>query len=216
LAREGHDVVITRGSTYENARNLAPAFFTQIVSRYEGTRLGRQELNAEVLMDVPGALWSLDQIDSARRDHAPDLARVVVAIDPAVSSNEGSDETGIIVAGRDEKGHGYVIEDLSGRYDPAGWARAAISAYWRHSADRVVAETNQGGDMVEATIRTFDENVSYSAVHASRGKFIRAEPIAALYEQSRVHHIGTFPELEDQMTSFIADIRPGGFDQRGL
>ena len=215
-AREGHDVVITRGSTYENARNLAPAFFTQIVSRYEGTRLGRQELNAEVLMDVPGALWSLDQIDGARRDHPPDLARVVVAIDPAVSSNEGSDETGIIVAGRDEKGHGYVIEDLSGRYDPAGWARAAISAYWRHSAARVVAETNQGGDMVEATIRTFDENVSYSAVHASRGKFIRAEPIAALYEQSRVHHIGTFPELEDQMTSFIADIRPGGFDQRGL
>ena len=206
LAREGHDVVITRGSTYENAPNLAPAFFTQIVSRYEGTRLGRQELNAEVLMDVPGALWSLDQIDSARREHAPDLARVVVAIDPAVSSKEGNDETGIIVAGRDEKGHGYVIEDLSGRYDPAGWARTAINAYWRHSADRIVAETNQGGDMVENTIRTIDENVSYSAVHASRGKFIRAEPIAALYEKLRVHHIGTFPELEDQMSSFVADI----------
>ena len=206
LAREGHDVVITRGSTYENAPNLAPAFFTQIVSRYEGTRLGRQELNAEVLMDVPGALWSLDQIDSARREHAPDLARVVVAIDPAVSSKEGNDETGIIVAGRDEKGHGYVIEDLSGRYDPAGWARTAINAYWRHSADRIVAETNQGGDMVENTIRTIDENVSYSAVHASRGKFIRAEPIAALYEQSRVHHVGSFPELEDQMSSFVADI----------
>jgi len=206
LAREGHDVVITRGSTYENAPNLAPAFFTQIVSRYEGTRLGRQELNAEVLMDVPGALWSLDQIDSARREHAPDLARVVVAIDPAVSSKEGNDETGIIVAGRDEKGHGYVIEDLSGRYDPAGWAKTAISAYWRYSADRIVAETNQGGDMVENTIRTIDENVSYSAVHASRGKFIRAEPIAALYEQSRVHHVGNFPELEDQMLSFTADI----------
>ena len=99
-----------------------------------------------------------------------------------------------------------MLEDLSGRYEPAGWAQAAINAYYRHGADRIVAETNNGGDMVENTLRTIDENVSYSAVHASRGKFIRAEPIAALYEQSRVHHIGTFPELEDQMTSFIADI----------
>jgi predicted phage terminase large subunit-like protein len=130
----------------------------------------------------------------------------VVGIDPAVSSNEGSDETGIIVCGRDECGAGYVLEDLSGRYDPAGWARTAINAYYRHNADRIVAEVNQGGEMVENTLRTIDTNIAYSKVHASRGKFTRAEPIAALYEQGRVHHVGAFPELEDQMTGFVADL----------
>jgi phage terminase large subunit-like protein len=139
LAREGNDLVVTRGSTYENADNLAPAFFSQIVNRYEGTRLGRQELLAEVLMDIPGALWSLDTIDKGRRDRAPDLRRIVVAIDPAISSHEGSDETGIIVAGRDERGHGWVLEDLSGKYQPHEWARTAIEAYGRHSADRRAA-----------------------------------------------------------------------------
>lgn len=206
LAREGKDLVVTRGSTYENRANLAPGFFNQIVSRYEGTRLGRQEINAEVLMDVPGALWSLDSIDAARRERAPDLSRVVVAIDPAVSSHEGSDETGIIVAGRDDRGHAYVLEDLSGRYEPAQWARTAINAYFRHNADRVVAEVNQGGAMVEATLRTIDESVSFTAVHASRGKYIRAEPVAALYEQSKIHHCGVYSELEDQMTAFVPDI----------
>jgi predicted phage terminase large subunit-like protein len=206
LAREGRDVVVTRGTTYENRANLAPSFFTQIVGKYEGTRLGRQELMAEVLGDTPGALWTLDAIDRARRERAPDLQRVVVGIDPAVSTSEGSDETGIIVAGKDERGHGYVLEDLSGRYDPAGWARKAVDAYYRHSADRIVAEVNQGGDMVENTLRTIDRNVSYTAVRASRGKFTRAEPIAALYEQGRVHHVGAFPELEDQQTSFTADL----------
>ena len=132
--------------------------------------------------------------------------RIVVGIDPAVSSSEGSDETGIIVAGKDERGHGYVLEDLSGRYDPAGWARAAISAYYRYNADRIVAEVNNGGEMVESTLRTIDKNVSYTAVRASRGKFTRAEPVAALYEQGRVHHVGAFPELEDQMTGFVADL----------
>jgi len=116
LGREGRDVVVTRGTTYENRENLAPGFFRSIVSRYEGTRLGRQELDAELLEDTPGALWTLDMLDRARRDHAPDLVRTVVAIDPAVSSKEGSDETGIIVAGKDERGHGWVLEDLSGRY----------------------------------------------------------------------------------------------------
>jgi phage terminase large subunit-like protein len=206
LVREGHDVVVTRGTTFENRANLAPGFFDQIVSRYEGTRLGRQELLAEVLMDIPGALWNLDSIDAARRERAPDLTRVVVAIDPAVSTSEGSDETGIIVAGKDERGHGYVLEDLSGRYPPATWARTAIEAYRRHCADRIVAEVNNGGDMVENTLRTIDPNVPYTAVHASRGKITRAEPVAALYEQNKVHHIGGFPLLEDQMTSFTADI----------
>jgi predicted phage terminase large subunit-like protein len=210
LAREGHDLVVTRGSTFENRDNLAPGFFSQIVNRYEGTRLGRQELLAEVLMDIPGALWSLETIDKGRRDRAPDLQRIVVAIDPAVSSHEGSDETGIIVAGRDERGHGWVLEDLSGKYQPHEWARGAIEAYRRHGADRIVAEVNQGGDLVENTIRTIDANASYSAVHASRGKYTRAEPVAALYEQGKVHHVGNFfSQLEDQMTSFVADIDRG-------
>ena len=168
LAREGQGVIVTRGSSYENAANLAPGFFDSIVAKYEGTRLGRQELLAELLDDTPGALWTLDMLDLARRDHAPDLQRVVVAIDPAVSSREGSDETGIIVAGKDERGHGYVLEDLSGRYAPAEWARTAIAAYYRHAADRIVAEVNQGGDLVETTLRTIDENVPFTAVHEPR------------------------------------------------
>ena len=207
LARErGGDVVVTRGSTYENRANLAPTFFNQIASRYEGTRLGRQELLAELLEDTPGALWRLESIDTARRERAPDLSRIVIAIDPAVSSHEGSDETGIIVVGRDERGHAYVLEDLSGKYEPAGWARTAISAYYRHEADRIVAEVNNGGEMVENTLRTVDPDVSYTAVHASRGKYVRAEPIASLYEQGRVHHCGVFPEIEDQMTAFVPDL----------
>jgi predicted phage terminase large subunit-like protein len=209
LAHEGRDVVVTRGTTYENRPNLAPGFFQSIVSRYEGTRLGRQELNAEILTDVPGALWKLDVIELARRERAPELQRIVVAIDPAISSHEGSDETGIIVAGKDASGNGYVLEDLSGRYQPADWAKTAISAYHAHRADRIVAEVNNGGEMVENTLRTIDPNVPYSAVHASRGKFTRAEPIAALYEQNKVHHIGSFPSLEDQMTGFTADIDRG-------
>jgi predicted phage terminase large subunit-like protein len=132
--------------------------------------------------------------------------RIVVAIDPAVSTREGSDETGIIVAGKDEGGHGYVLEDLSGHYQPADWARIAVEAYREHSADRIVAEVNNGGDMVGNTLRTIDSNVPFTAVHASRGKFVRAEPVAALYEQNKVHHIGNFPVLEDQMTAFTADL----------
>jgi phage terminase large subunit-like protein len=206
LAREGRGVVVTRGTTFENRVNLASGFFDQIVSRYEGTRLGRQELLAEVLMDIPGALWNLDSIEAARRERAPDLTRVVVAIDPAVSTSEGSDETGIIVAGKDERDNGYVLADLSGSYQPATWARTAIEAYRRHCADRIVAEVNNGGDMVENTLHTIDPNVPYTAVHASRGKITRAEPVAALYEQNKVHHVGGFPLLEEQMTSFTADI----------
>jgi phage terminase large subunit-like protein len=206
LAREGRDVVVTRGTSYENRANLAPGFFDAIVSKYQGTRLGRQELDAELLEDIPGALWTIDMLDRTRRAEAPDLARVVVAIDPAVSTREGSDETGIIVAGKDERGHGYVLEDLSGRYAPADWARVAVDAYRRHAADRVVAEVNQGGDLVGSTIRMIDANVSYSSVHASRGKFVRAEPVAALFEQSRAHLVGSFPQLEDQLTQFTPDM----------
>jgi phage terminase large subunit-like protein len=205
LAREGHDVVVTRGSTYENHANLAPGFFSQIIRKYEGTRLGRQELNAELLDDMPGALWSHGLIEAVRIGTVPKLTRVVVAIDPAATSGEEADETGIIVVGKDANGHGYVLADASGKYQPIEWASIAIAAYRSHHADRIVAEINNGGEMVEATLRMVDPNVAFTAVRASRGKVARAEPVSALYEQGRMHHVGSFPELEDQMTNFTSD-----------
>jgi predicted phage terminase large subunit-like protein len=198
-------VVVTRGSTYDNKDNLPSAFLDQIVRRYEGTRLGRQELDAEILDDVPGALWTHGLIDATRVNTVPSLTRIVVAIDPAVSSDEHADETGIVVAGKSADGHGYVLADLSGRYTPTEWAKAAIAAYHAHAADRIVAEVNNGGDMVEATLRVVDPSVAFAAVHASHGKVARAEPVAALYEQGRVHHLGALPRLEDQMCCFAHD-----------
>jgi len=198
--------VVTRGSSYENRANLAPAFFDQIIRKYEGTRLGRQELDAELLEDTPGALWSHGLIEASRLRLAPEMTRVVVAIDPAVTSGDEADETGIVVAGKDQNGHGYVLADISGRYPPTEWARLAITAYRTHRADRIVAEVNNGGDMVGATLRMVDRNVAFTEVRASRGKIVRAEPVAALYDQSRVHHIGTFPQLENQMANFTSDI----------
>ena len=195
-------VVVTHGSTHENRGNLAPAFIEEIVRKYEGTRLGRQELEAEILEDMPGALWSRGLIEAARTRRAPELMRVVVAIDPAASSGGMADETGIVVAGRDERGEAWVLADASGRYSPAEWATTAIAAFRAHRADRVVAEVNQGGEMVEAMLRTIDPGVPFTAVHASRGKQVRAEPVAALYEQGRVHHVGALPQLEDQMCGF--------------
>jgi phage terminase large subunit-like protein len=198
-------VVVTRGRTIENRKHLAPAFLAQIVRRYEGTRLGRQELDGEILDDMPGALWNHALIDAARVSAAPELTRIVVAIDPAVSSGEHSDETGIIVAGKTGEGHGYVLADLSGHHRPAEWAKAAITACHTHGADRIVAEVNNGGEMVEATLRMIDPNVPYAAVHAARGKVARAEPVATLYEQGRIHHLGALPQLEDQMCAFSSD-----------
>jgi predicted phage terminase large subunit-like protein len=205
LAREGRDVVVTRGSTYENRANLAPGFFDQVIRKYEGTRLGRQELNAELLEDTPGALWSHGIIDAARQAAAPHLVRIVVAIDPASTSGEDADETGIVVVGKDNQGHGYVLADASGKYQPIEWAKIAITAYRTHHADRIVAEVNNGGEMVENTLRIVDPNIPFTAVRASRGKVTRAEPVSALYEQGRMHHIGTFVQLEDQMTNFTSD-----------
>ena len=161
-----------------------------------------------MLNDTPGALWRLDQIDGTRLPtDGPTLTlnRIVVAVDPAVSTNEGSDETGIVVAGVDDAGHFYVIDDVSGRYAPHQWAERAINAYRSWNADRIVAEANQGGAMVESTLRNVDRNVPIRLVHASRGKITRAEPISALYEQGRVSHVGNFPQLEDQMCSFTSD-----------
>lgn len=194
---------VTRGSTYDNRANLPAAFLAQILSRYEGTRLGRQELHAEILEDVEGALWTHALIDSHRVSEAPELRRIVVAIDPAVTATEGSDETGIVVAGVGADGHGYVLADASGRYTPLMWARKALTLYELHRADRIVAETNNGGDLVEINLRTVQQQVPLKRVHASRGKVTRAEPIAALYEQGRVHHVGILGQLEDQLTSWV-------------
>jgi len=198
-------IVKTYGTTYDNRDNLAPTFFSQIVAKYEGTRLGRQELEAALLEDVPGALWNHGMIDSARVRALPAFQRIVVAVDPAVTSGENADETGIIVVGKDLAGDGYVLADRTGRYSPIEWAQRAISAYHEFKSDRIVAEVNNGGEMVEATLRMVDKDIPFTAVHASRGKVVRAEPIAALYEQGRVHHLGAFAALEDQMCSFTTD-----------
>lgn len=196
------NTVITRGSSYENRVNLAPAFFTQITRKYEGTRLGRQELEAELLEDTPGALWSYETLDATRWPQGrtlPDLVRIVVAIDPAATSGEYADDTGIVVAGKDIEGHAYVLAEASGQMSPQEWAKAAIAAYRAHRADRIVAERNNGGEMVAHTIRAVWPEAPVTEVWASRGKVTRAEPVAALYERGRVHHLGAFPELEDQM-----------------
>lgn len=204
---------VTRGSTYDNARNLAPAFLEQIISKYEGTRIGRQELLAELLDDVPGALWQRKQLDDLRVAKAPEIQRIVVAIDPAATSGEDADETGIVVAGRGVDGQGYVLADVTCRLSPDGWARRAISAYRKHQGDLIVAEVNNGGEMVALTLRTVDATVPYKAIHASRGKRLRAEPVAALYEQNKVHHVGTFTDLEDQQCNFTPDGYDGSPDR---
>ena len=187
-------------------RNLAPAFLNTILRRYEGTRLARQELNAEVLEDLEGALWSRDVIERNRiaAGTEPDMRRIVVAVDPATSCGEDSDETGIVVCGLGIDGRGYILEDCSGRFSPTEWATRAVAAYKRHRADRVIIEKNQGGDMAENTLRMIDKNVPVRAVVASRGKIVRAEPVSALYEQNRVSHVGAFDLLEDQLCTFEA------------
>ena len=200
-------VHIVRGSTFENAANLAPSALAELRLRYEGTRLGRQELYGEIVDDVDGALWSRDLIEQARihADDLPQLIRINVAIDPAVTSGADSDETGITVQGVTADGHYYILEDLTMRASPDAWARVAVEAYHRHKADRIVAETNNGGDMIELLIRQVDPAVAYKKVTATRGKIIRAEPIAALSEQLRLHLVGGFPKLEDQMANFTQD-----------
>lgn len=193
--------VTTHGDTHDNRANLAPAFFSAILKKYQGTRLGRQEIAGELLDDNPGALFKRADIETARIQVAPTLHRVVVAIDPAVTSAEGSDETGIIVAGATND-HGYVLADRSMHGTPEGWGRAAVLAYHEFRADRIVAEGNNGGDMIASVIRSIDPNVPVKIVHATRGKAIRAEPVAALYEQHRIHHVGLHDVLETQMVEW--------------
>ena len=197
--------VVTTGSTFDNAGNLPEAFLAQVRRQYEGTRLGRQELYAELLEDTPGALWTRAMIDDHRVRHAPTFRRVVVAVDPAVTSGEDADMTGIVACGLGEDGHAYVIGDYTLRASPDAWAREAARRYRDLGADRLVAEANNGGDLVETVMRTVDANIAYRSVRASRGKLARAEPVAALYEQGRVHHVGVYPDLEDQMATYTAD-----------
>jgi phage terminase large subunit-like protein len=206
--------VITRGSTFDNASNLAPTFLQAIREKYEGTRLGRQELNAEILDDLPGALWSREGIDQHRVKTIPEMQRIVVAVDPSGTKGESDegDDIGIVVAGKGVDGRGYVLADQTCKLSPDGWGRRAVAAYhggWSstpeaHRADRIIAERNFGGAMVEHVIMTIDRSAAYKEVTASRGKVARAEPVAALYEQGRVSHVGSFPELEDQMCQIDA------------
>jgi phage terminase large subunit-like protein len=195
---------VQRLRTIDNAPNLAPRFLAEVVGKASGTRLERQELEGLLLEDVEGALWTGDMIDAARVKTAPaDLLRVVVAIDPAVTNEEGSDETGIMVVGEAEGGHGFVLEDGSMRGTPDACMRRAVALYHKWQADRIVGEANNGGDFIGSLLRTVDANVPYAKVIATRGKRVRAEPVSALYEQLRVHHVGHFTDLEEQMVSWV-------------
>ena len=194
--------VLTTGSSYDNQANLTPQFFEQILSRYENTRIGRQEIHAELLDEAEGSLWKRDWIENTRVGECPNLLRIVVALDPAVTKNKESDETGIVVCGIDDKNELYVLDDSSGRYTPQQWGGEAIALYKRWMADRIVAETNNGGMMVESVLRQIDEQIPYKSVHASKGKRVRAEPISALYEQGKVHHVGRHNDLEDQLCNW--------------
>jgi len=208
VARE--DVAVTTGNTFENEANLAESALAMLRDKYEGTTLGRQELYAEIIENLEGALWTSALIDEARlhENTEKELKNIIVAIDPAVTNNEDSDETGIVVVGKDHNNEYYVLEDATGKYSPDQWARKAINCYYDWGADRIVAEVNNGGDLVERLLRGMDLNIPYRSVRATRGKLIRAEPIAALYEQRRVHHIGYFPELESQMCGYIGETKP--------
>ena len=200
---------LTRGKTYDNAENLAESFLKAVKARYAGTRLGRQELDAELLEDVPGALWRRGLLDEHRRTHKqlPDMKRIVVSIDPAAKakenqrSEEGA-ETGIVTCGLGVDGRGYVLDDSTTVEGPDRWGKLAVAAYDRNSADAIVAEINNGGDMVPFVIRSVRPAVKVIVVTASRGKITRAEPISALYEQGRISHVGSFAALEDQMCAF--------------
>lgn len=207
LGRSDGSVHVTRGSTWENSSNLSDIALEELKRRYDGTRLGRQELEGELLEDIEGALWSRQLLEDTRvgRDGLPGFRRVVVAIDPAVSSEPESDETGIIVAAEGDDGHGYILEDLSGRYTPMQAMRTAVRAYVTHSADCIVAEVNNGGDYVRDLLRNVDPDVPYKQVRASRGKLVRAQPVSALYEQRKIHHVGVFPDLEDELCLWVPE-----------
>lgn len=213
---EDEQVYVTRGSSYDNISNLAPAYIKRVIRRYEGTRLGRQELHAEVLTDMPGALWTYEMIEKSRTTAVPEMKRIVVSVDPAVSAHEDSNETGIVVCGKGTDGLGYVLRDKSGRYSADAWAKIVCDLYDEYDADRVIGEVNNGGDLVETVIRSKSRNVSYKEVRASKGKTTRAEPVSALYERNLIKHHGQFAVMEDQMTSWVPDQIPTAAQRRKL
>jgi phage terminase large subunit-like protein len=203
-------VIVTRGSTFDNHHNLSASFLEAVEERYGGTRLGRQELGGEIIDDVPGALWTRQVLDGNRRklsDELPAMQHIIVSIDPAAKASKDTDdtsETGIVVVGLGVDGRGYLIDDRSCRLGPAGWAGVAVSAFDYYEGDAIVAEVNQGGDMVEQVIKAVRPSIKVIQVRATRGKVLRAEPISALYAQGRISHVGSFPTLEDQMMQFTA------------
>lgn len=206
--------MVTRGSTFDNAQNLPAGTLDRLRDRYEGTRLGRQELYAELLEDIEGALWTAGEIDKQRKSAAPDMKRIVVSVDPSGTKGGGAgDDIGIVVAGKGVDGRYYVLADRSCNLSPDGWARRVFEAFTEFDADRVVAERNFGGAMVESVLRTASgaRELPIKMVTASRGKIARAEPIAALYEQEKVSHVGEFKELEDQLCAMT----PGGYVGEG-
>ena len=204
---DGERTAISRARTLDNAAHLAPAFIEAVTRRYGGTRLGRQELDGELIEDRPDALWTRDGIEASRVVAAPDLVRVVVAVDPPASSGRRAASCGIVAAGADEAGTGYVLADASlGQAKPGEWAARAVATCRRWDADALVVEANQGGEMVLSVLRETDASVPVVTVHATRGKYLRADPVALLYEQGRVRHVGAFPALEDE----LCDFGPGG------
>jgi phage terminase large subunit-like protein len=207
MSRDDGTVVVTRGSTFDNVKNLAPSAIAEFVARYEGTRLGRQELHGELLDDIEGALWKLADIERFRVRSLDNvkIVRRVVSVDPAVTANIDSDETGIVVVARDREGHGYVEADLSMKGTPNEWAMRVIRVFDEYECDNIVVEVNQGGDMVAQTLRTVRAHLPIREVRASKGKRLRAEPISSLYEQGRVHHVGVLDKLETQMTTWTPD-----------
>jgi phage terminase large subunit-like protein len=194
---------VTHAGTIANAYNLAPAFLDTVLARYRGTRLGRQEILGEVVEERADALWSRALIEAARVDGAPSLVRIVVAVDPPASSGRRADACGLVAAGRAEDGTLYVVADeTASGLTPQGWANKAVALWRRLQADALVVEVNQGGEMVKAVIAEVDASVPVTPVRAHRGKYLRAEPVAQLYEQGRVKHVGAFPALEDEMCDF--------------
>lgn len=192
--------VFTKGTTWDNRANLADTFFRHVVDKYQGTRLGRQELSGEILEESEGALWTRDLIH--QNQLPPPYLRIVVGVDPATTSKDESALTGIVVAALGVDRRGYILADYSGQMTPGQWGEKVIQAYDDWKADRIIAEGNQGGDMVRFTIATVRENAPVTVIHASQSKQARAEPVAALYEQKKVDHVGSFPELEDQMCTW--------------
>jgi len=195
--------VVTRGRTQDNYKNISPVFISTIISKYENTRLGRQELEGEFLSDNPEALFRRSDIDNNRVRQIPELSYVVIGVDPAATSNAGSDDTGIIAAGKSKEGHFYILGDYTCHLTPQGWGEAVITAFYKHEANTIIGETNQGGEMVQHTLKTIDPKIPFKAVHSSRDKSIRAEPVSALFEQNRVHFFGTFLELEDELCEWV-------------